>query len=74
VGGLSIAFRQKSQQTPNRSKRSKGDCRNRDYYIVTAMRRYHRFLSMAVLANLKQRRKRRSVERGIKDFVRQMRS
>ena len=29
---------------------------------------------MAVLANLKQRRKRRSVERGIKDFVRQVRS
>ena len=45
-----------------------------DYYIVTAMRRYLRFLSMAVLANLKQRRKRRTVERGIKDFVRQVRS
>jgi K+-transporting ATPase A subunit len=32
------------------------------------------FLSMAVLANLKQRRTRRTIERGIKDFVRQVRS
>jgi K+-transporting ATPase A subunit len=32
------------------------------------------FLSMAVLANLKQRRKRRTIENGIKDFVRQVRS
>jgi K+-transporting ATPase A subunit len=32
------------------------------------------FLSMAVLANLKQRRNRRTIERGIKDFVRQVRS